>query len=108
MNSDSLKAAILAMAAQVGTLAVGYGIVNNAQFAQWSALSMAIVNFAFLIAHSIHAVAKKPPVLPVSSFTTGSGNTLSTVTQLAASPAPVAADAVVNPLTLQMTPRPTA
>lgn len=62
--TESLKAAVLALSAQLGTLAVGYGIVNNAQYAKWSALSMALVNVAFLIAHSIHALAKKPAAVP--------------------------------------------
>ena len=54
MNIDALKAAVLAILAQTGSIAVGFGVGNN-QVGKWSAISVAIVNAAALIAHAWHA-----------------------------------------------------
>lgn len=59
MNTDALKAALVALSAQVVTLLVGYGIVNNSQAAKWSALTVSILNAAFLVSHAIHSTVGK-------------------------------------------------
>jgi hypothetical protein len=60
MNTDALKAGLVATTSQVVALLVSYGIVDNQHAGQWISLTIAIVNAAFLIAHALHSKEKKP------------------------------------------------
>lgn len=55
MNVAAIKAGSLALVSQGAVLLVGYGIVNNAQAAKWSAITVAILNAVFLVIHAWHA-----------------------------------------------------
>lgn len=56
-NLSSLQAFILAIVAQAVTLVVSFGVLSSTEAGVISSAAVALINAAFLLAHSVHANA---------------------------------------------------